>query len=310
MNDPQTMRREALSIPTGHTSDQEGVKAESLPSVLRATIHSDGTVQHETQDVVKGTTANMPTDSKVFSQVRDRLGLPISEKEAGDDAIVTVPGIGTMSLASAIQAGFASRNDDGTFSKPAPGKPTETKETHPDLQRETVGDDAEKAMDTFEKSVTLGTQIAAIHDIAETGDVSEVNLARLASEMRTEPGKVMEMMDTIRPAMEQQARAAIAEAGVDPDEVFAWAAQAKEGKVRDAVKHHLTLRQTRGYKELAKEYVRNLDTINPDAILNAEFGNGVSARRDAQGQIILKDAQGREFEWQSAVLNGIVRLGR
>ena len=48
-----------------------------------------------------------------------------------------------------------------------------------------------------------------------------------------------------------------------------------------------TQRSTAGYAALAREYVANLDTIDPDAILGASFPEGQSARRDGRGQIVI-----------------------
>ena len=52
-----------------------------------------------------------------------------------------------------------------------------------------------------------------------------------------------------------------------------------------------------------------MDEHSPDAILNADLGEGIRRTyRDHNGAIVLEDANGRGYTWKSAIRAGLVKL--
>ena len=116
-------------------------------------------------------------------------------------------------------------------------------------------------------------------------------------------------VETVFNAMRDQASAAVAKHGVDAEEVWAWANEpANLPKLQAAVRKHAMTRSTASYADIAQEYIANLDTIDPEAILSADFGGQGKAHRDDNGNIVITDSKGVTYKWSTAVKAGIIKL--
>ena len=88
-----------------------------------------------------------------------------------------------------------------------------------------------------------------------------------------------------------------------------WLYENRSEGMSAAIRNQLTRRSTSGYKTLATDFLSNLDTIAPDAILNADMGSGISANRDSAGKINVTIPDGRSLSWKDAVRLGFAKLG-
>lgn len=133
----------------------------------------------------------------------------------------------------------------------------------------------------------------------------------IATHMRMTPEAATEKIGTLRGQFESQAIQAVSRTGLDAIEVFDWARANMPQEYQRAVMQHVEGRTVGGYKGLVQEYVNNLDTTNPSAILNAEFGPGISASEqvDQLGhkKIVVKTPQG-EVEWKTALRMGLINV--
>ncbi len=111
-------------------------------------------------------------------------------------------------------------------------------------------------------------------------------------------------------AFTRQANAVVEKHGVGAEDVYQWARENAPGELQKAMSRLGTMRQTGGFNDLAQRYVQNLDTINPAAILNADFGPGVTVKREAGGKLIVHTDRGDSYPWQSAIKAGIIKLSR
>ena len=144
--------------------------------------------------------------------------------------------------------------------------------------------------------------------MAESGQVSDKLIEATAQAHGVTPEAMTEQVGNVIEAFAAQAHQAIAEAtGMDSETVVAWMREHHMDALKAAEFAHATKRSTTGYTELAKAYVADLATIDPEAILGATFPDGQSARRDGRGQIIIT-VDGQEFTWASAVRAGFVSL--
>lgn len=313
------------SGPTGFSND--GARVTSVQ------MHADGSAVARTSGVERGVVQDVPTGRSDVMAVRHEVtNSPISMSQAGPKSRVTVPGPGgstmEMSLASAIAAGFITdphgpaTAPSGTETQKAAVDPTadvhqeaadaaaEAEEVHPDLQPpEAMTDEgAEAALTTLANTTDPADQVAAIEMIAANGDIDPNLIARAASQAGVEPSVIQQHIAQAQAGMLAQAEGVVAEYGFDPTTVFEWAWKSSPSAMSAAIKEHGMNRSTAGYEAIAEEYALNLDTISPDTILNADFGAGVSARRDHTGQIILtKD--GQDLTWKSAVRAKLISIG-
>lgn len=97
----------------------------------------------------------------------------------------------------------------------------------------------------------------------------------------------------------QAADAAVAEVcNVDPQEVYAWVRESNPelaGRViRDAAAGRFSTA-----KEATGEYLAALDTIDPEACLNADLGPHARATM-RKGQVVVK-LGGQEYSWRQAM---------
>ena len=293
-----------------------------------------GAITIEHKAVVKADAADIGSGSAVFTKVMSRSG---TIETATLDTIVngpSLPGNG-MALRHALAAGFVSRDAAGNYVA-GPGGPGDTaksladpKGDEADAKTEAEKADADKAerdkgdqgdgvaldekieshIDSLLENSSSDDQLAAIAQVAETGEVSAELITAAAEGAGVSPEAMTEQVGNVIAAFETQARDAITEAtGMDSQVVIDWMKAEHMDALKAAEFAHATKRSTSGYTELAKVYVENLDTIDPDAILGATYPEGQSARRDGRGDIVVTGPDGVEYPWRSAVRAGFVSL--
>lgn len=287
--------------------------------VTRTVFNADGTAATSQSGVSRGYVDHgVKDDSSPFVTIRDSNNLhSIHPSEASLDSVVTLRSGGTMKLRHAIDGGFVKQRQDGSYygvtgNGVPQKKPADEKlEEHPDLEMDAFPVEHRAADETFTELVAAtlpGTQIAAVHSVAESGELNEEIASQLASQLGIEPEAFNEKMAPVWAAFKQQADAVIQGYGVDPQAVYAYAREHNNQALQQAMKDQGLKRTVSGYKSLAENYVMNLDTIAPEQILSASFGPGVSVRKDASGRIIVKTPT-VETTWKAAVRAKLIKLG-
>ncbi len=152
--------------------------------------------------------------------------------------------------------------------------------------------------------------LGVLGSYAEDGTVHENALGRIAAQMGIEPTEAMSRFEALKDAFTEQAYATVAKSGHDPEAVFEWAQKANPKALSAAIQAHATRRNVTGYQDIVKSYVSELDSIDPDSILNAQFGQGVTARRDRNTGDIVISALGTEMSWKTAVRRGLLKIGK
>lgn len=284
--------------------------------VLRSTISAGGSVTGEAvQKNMEGSTADKPTGSPVFTAIRDKMGNRQHASEATLDSIVTVDGIGEMELRSAINAGFVTKNGDGSFSAGNGEAPQEQQqEQHDDLQGAALPE-AEEAhvKQLMEAGASAGDQLAILADIAKGGGIDSHNLSRAASSIGIEPERLHGAIGKVTEYFQKQAEASIGSTigGLEPAAVWEWAWQEMPRELEKAIYDHGHLRSPRGYAPIAQKFIEQMDQHSPDAILNAELGDGIkSVHRDHSGHMVLTAANGATMTWQAAVKAGLLNVSK
>lgn len=256
-----------------------------------------------------------------ITQARNSFGSPVTGGAIGLNSIINVGGSET-SVKAAVAAGLVQANPDGTFSmmsqearaqaqrqKAEARAQAEAAALGADGPVETVDTHTEQTIASFANHVSPSTVMGAINDLSKGLDVRSGYIDHAASEMGIEPSQVRTMMDQVRGAFEAQARSVVNRAGLPADDVFAWAYQNKPEMMQHAIRQQATMRTTSGYQKVAQAYLENLDTINPDALLGAQLGDGLEIKKASNGKLVLKTPKG-EFEYRAAVRSGLIKISK
>ncbi|HVJ44377.1 MAG TPA: hypothetical protein VM639_22945 [Dongiaceae bacterium] len=325
MNDPKTLEPGHTHDPASlwspkQTTNMAGFEARSYDNnhFSSVKIYADGRQDTQVSGVLKtDTSAWTNSQAAPWSSARDqRTGFPLAAHEVTGDSILSFPNFGEVTRDQAVALGLISNpNQGGTPNQTlAPQKvatgeqPVE--ELHPDLQEEPITREVEAALAEVYQSTSAMTHAQAFQELATGGDVSQATLAAAASQMGTEPSQVQAAIDNLRPHFVKQADEVASRLGVDPASVWQWGWKNQPGKMQEAINRHLTLRNTHGYQKIANEYVQKLDTIAPEMILGAEFGNGITAAKARDGVIVLTLPGGAQVGWSEAISAGLVSLSR
>jgi hypothetical protein len=103
-----------------------------------------------------------------------------------------------------------------------------------------------------------------------------------------------------------QASARLANYGVENGQEFVkWCLANKAGDFREAVQQHFIRRSTQGYDALAKDYLTWLHDNDPEAILSADFGEGVRAQWMGR-EIVLNIPGHGQVSFRGAIRSGLV----
>jgi hypothetical protein len=167
--------------------------------------------------------------------------------------------------------------------------------------------EAEQAAQTLASKVTEGTQVRALMELAETGEVSERAIQRASSEAGVYPH---EMAATISKALDgftQQAQEFLAARGVDPRAFYQWAKVDHPSDFKAAMIGHVTHRNTAAWATLADRYMTNLDHIDPQVILSATLQDGIKANFDPGTRNVILDIPGHgQMSWGAAIRAGLI----
>jgi hypothetical protein len=242
-------------------------------------------------------------------------GANMSGSLASDDAVVTFHGV-QAPVGDFIKMGVLVRRADGTVA-PAEEATGEAEEPAQEQQQQQDSEEplealsdraADEAFSTLCNNASIGNLTAAMGDVVKGQPVSDVTLNRIASEMGLEPEQARAMEAQVRAGFEADARRAVEALGLPSDKVFAWAYRNEPKLMADAIRRNVNDRTTKGYAEVAKAYLSNLAEIDPEAILEAPFGDGITVYRSDNGEIVVRDVEKGEARWRTAVREGWISL--
>jgi len=262
------------------------------------------------------------TNESPIATLQSRSGRPISAHEAGPRDIVTVFGSQTT-VANAIHMGILQRH-------PATGALVETGKTKeqllgiregatPAASPASNGGDkphrapalsraAEQFRDVLRGSVP-GTELAGAYaSYIEQGKLTDLTVNRIASHLMITPEQAAENLSLYAEALDDQRARALSSFGVTDIEGFeAWAKQAKPGMFKQARTEQITQGSVSGYRTLAQIYFENLDTIDTERVMSADFGSGITPRLSG-GKVILNIPGVGQVPYRTAVSRGIVKV--
>lgn len=162
----------------------------------------------------------------------------------------------------------------------------------------------------FLSHIPQSVQAASLNDLADTGQITEGTVKQIAADLGVEPHQAAQYIGGAVEMFSRQANGVLAGYGITDGEDFAeWAMNARPSEWRETIKRHQIERTTIGYHELAKGYLEHLHNTDPQAILTADFGPGVTTRK-AGREVLLNIPGLGEVSFRSALRAGFVGRGR
>jgi hypothetical protein len=243
---------------------------------------------------------------------RSQTGSPVVGRELRPDDIVMVAGMETT-VAIARRLGLVEENEYGKLVNGADARKLveEPIQEAVETGEAFASQDDEKHLAEMSALTSAGPQVAAINDFVTTGQMSSNTIERLASEAGMEPHQVQENFAKVQAAFTAQAKSVVTKTGVpDFDDFSQWAWQHQPNSMQDAIRAHTMHRSTAGYQAIAAEYVATMDQHDPHAILEADFGGGITASKAPNGNIVLNIPGTGQVSWRQAINLGLVKVSR
>lgn len=255
----------------------------------------------------------------VITSGRTEGGTLRSAAELGPKDVISVAG-GETSVAAALNARLVSRMADGSLvvndHSGASASPSQGQESG---RGEGEGDDGEAPLEAMGRETeTLITQAAEsgedlavqsiIADVSKGVDASDDDLGKIATRLQMEPEAVRENYQQVRDQFAKQAYDRVAkDTGLDGESILAWGWENAPGLMQEAIRNHLNNRSTGKYQAVAKEYLMNLDTIDPDGLVRALQNNGYTkVEKTRNGKILLEVDGSGQVEYRAAIRGGII----
>lgn len=151
-----------------------------------------------------------------------------------------------------------------------------------------------------------GETFGVIHDIVFRGEASQEKVGHLAERLGIAPNEALRQVQHVYGAFVGEAERSIASIVHDPAAALAWAHANKPDAFKDAMMGHVDT-GIPDYAKFAREYLENLDTIDPESILQASSSTSMKARR-VGSKIIVSDPVHGEVEWKAGVRMGLIKV--
>jgi len=216
-----------------------------------------------------------------------------------------------ISVAVAERMGLLQRDASGRYQESAHASdviPESGTELDPMVSAQALAGGAEDVLGTICQGATPGVQMRGLMELTDTGSLSTNTLNAAATEMGIHPNELRGRVEQVLQGFHTQAARSVERLGCeDAEHFFAWAHANKGQAMQDAMRKHGTERSTAAYGPLYQAYVEDMANHSPDAILSAEFGDGVKAyQRD--GRILVNVPGFGELPFQSAVRAELIRV--
>jgi hypothetical protein len=295
------------NIGTANTADDNQSRHDMIQTRTGGIRHSV-TINSQTGTTSAVTSHAQESMGGVDTEGRFRQGSDVS-----DDTLVSIQGV-QLPAGKAREMGLMNdRGQQVASYQPADQKPRDIElasgEKASAETRNLPNTEAQQAFAELQQADNA-TAANAVTQMVENGKPSEATISQLASQLGKEPSEVSGELAKVQQSLASEAKNAVSGKVNGLNDLAQFARETgREADLQQAMLEQVNNRSTGGYEKLAEAYVEALPQRNPDAILNADFGEGVSARKDAQGRVLLDVKDVGEVEFVAAVKSGIVSLG-
>jgi hypothetical protein len=200
--------------------------------------------------------------------------------------------------------------DQGATDQPAGG--AEQQQNQQQEPSERLDQDTEATIGVAVEKLGV-QQVAALAEHTMKGNDVAKLIPEVASRLGMESEQAQAVYDRTVAAFVKQAQAAASTAGVSADawdDFCEWARTERPAEKHKAESEHFEYGRTGGIKALAKEYAATGRQFDAESVLAAEFGNGITARKDESGAVILSIPGHGSVSFKQAVALGLIRVSK
>ncbi|MGC5778331.1 hypothetical protein [Methylobacterium sp. NFXW15] len=257
----------------------------------------------------------LPTGaSGILASARTPWGSPCINGITAKD-VITINGM-EVSVGTAEMMGMVHKDVSGRYVETAGGVEQATAGADAENQRqereeqlEGLADPKVEAdLDDLCSAVSPSLQVAAVEEIISAGAVDTTTLNRAASEAGIEPSEMQQRLDGVLKGFEAQALKAVVGFGSDdPQGFIEWAQQHRPNDLRAAGRTQVMERSTKGYEPMVREYIASMAEHDPESVMKAEFGGGITASK-VRGQVLLNIPGRGQMTYRTALKAGLIRV--
>lgn len=232
------------------------------------------------------------TDSGKGYEIRSSTGSPLGGRTPKASDIVNINGMETT-YGVAVRTGLIV--DDGAL---APEKAVETvEEKAPEVER--MDAPTEALLSELAQSTTPTTQVSALLEFTETGEISDGAINRLASEAGIHTADMRAKIEKVVAGFQGQADRALSAYATDPAAVYEWARKADPEGLKRATQDLTMLGTSKGFKALGARYFETADKHSPELVEALPWAEGVTVTR-TNGRLVVHYPGGSD-PWSTLV---------
>jgi hypothetical protein len=290
------------------TDRQLGFSARDTSNTSRVSI-SDGAETKSTSGFARATAGTNVADREGVMSIRSPHGTPRSGNDIRSTDLITVSGY-TTTVAAALAMGVVVKDASGTFYNVNADQLAAEEQAKEDHRQEQMpkeeaiqplsDPEAESLVNHYTSKVHATDSQMAIKALLDNQQPGEDNVRAIATALGVEPQIARQQIETMRAGFEQQARE------VATDSVLMWAKENRLDDLKAAARDQINVGSTKGYQKLQAAYVKDLPSINPNAILNSPDGQRLQAQKDRQGNITIVVPGAGRVEWRAAIASGFI----
>lgn len=314
------------------------IRSDSGGSVTRLQVGADrSTVTNESVSRSSSMDrTNVRPDYSVVSTGRNRTsGRPMAAAELTPDSVVNVGGMET-SVKVAVAMGLIRPAPGGGYEDVAQ-PPTQTpreaqqpsqavpenvgagidqqKQASVDMSdsgaAESLGNEqAEAFLGQVANAVPPEQINAAMDEVLREGQLSEQSIGRLAAALGVSPEEAMAQAENLGQAYDGMIHRAVASVGIADEELqqdfMRWLAQTHPREADQALKALWRTNSTKAFRDLGKQFMRDLDVYDLDLVLEIARNSGIRAFEDHHGRVVLDVPGMGEVRWNVAMGQGLI----
>lgn len=251
-----------------------------------------------------------------------------------DDGMVDVGGIRTLpEVAARLRKSQEAQGQSRDYQQQPQTSPEAAPERAPE------GDSEEPDPDAYAHAGATVEAVAALNDSIPSEAQRSVARSLIGSMLQHGPGALDRQADAleglaaefgqdahatrqsarvVHDAMISEAAALCRKSGVDPEHFYEWARTAEAGSFASAANEQAMNASMAGWKRMIGMYKsagQQSAAYDPQHILDADLGPGVSARRGPNGEVLVslnhpEKGQLPEMEWSTALARGLITVRR
>jgi hypothetical protein len=240
-----------------------------------------------------------------------KIGRPLARHELKEDSIVKYGG-SEGRINELLALGIVEPDPAGGFREKAQqDRPKEQEQTAAPMEK--LSNEGE----AFISHSVANLGGASVYSLAQAviegkAKAEEQMVAEAASRLGIEPHEMRGNVERLKSEMTTQAVRALSKVGVAAEDFGAfteWVHEHHPDGVREAMFKQFDNGDLRPLQALGRAYAQSGAAISPDEILRAQFGGGITARRE--GANVLLSIPGRgTMKYQDAIRLGLVTIGR